>query len=174
MGQSTKLTDEREVLPKTYPSLPRGISQNGLATMVEGDWSVDTPTVERIDLFTLRVVVYAPGAAERRWITEELAGLRWTPYFASSLAAAFEALDDEIGRRVIVIDYESLSKEELVELRTLRSRVPTGTFIALGTVREHLRAPLRVTHVLPRPFGSEKLRDIVDDLDLHRDTIRLR
>lgn len=143
--------------------------------MVEGpEIGSERPSSERIDLFTLRVIVYAPGAAERRWIAEELSGLRWIPHFASSLADAFAALDEEIGRRVIVIDYESLSKEELVELRGLRSRVPTGTFIALGTVREHLRAPLRVTHVLPRPFGSETLRDIVDDLDLHRDTIRLR
>jgi hypothetical protein len=135
--------------------------------------SVEASSVERIDLFTLRLIVYAPGAAERRWITEELSGLVCVPHFAVSLQAAFEALEAEVRRRVIVIDYESLSKEELVELRGLRKRVPTGTLILLGHVREHLRAPLRATHVLPRPLGSEALRDIVDDLDHTRDTREL-
>lgn len=143
--------------------------------VVEGpDFGSDTSSVERIDLFSLRLIVYAPNAPDRRWITEELAGLLCVPHFVPSLGAAFEALANEPRRRVIVIDYESLSKEELVELRALRNWVSTGTFIALGHVREHLRAPLRITHVLPRPFGSEALRNIVDELDGQRDTVKLR
>jgi len=135
--------------------------------------SIETPhaaSVERIDLFTLRLITYAPRASVQRWIAEELAGLRCVPYFTPSLHAAFEALAEEYRRRVIIIDYDSLSKEDLVELRTLRKRVSSGTFIALGQVREHLRAPLRVTHVLARPLGSERLRELVDELDRQRDT----
>jgi hypothetical protein len=146
--------------------------------MVEGPdgfvTTPDAPNVERIDLFTLRLITYAPGRAEQRWINEELHGMRCTPFFAPSLAAAFEALVEEFRRRVILIDYDALTKEQLVELRSLRKRFPTGTFIALGNIREHLRAPLRVTHVLPRPLGSEALRDIVDGLERHRDTVELR
>ena len=144
--------------------------------MVEGpdfDFGNDTSSVERIDLFSLRLIVYAPNAADRKWINEELAGLLCVPHFVPSLGAAFEALANEPRRRVIVIDYESLSKDERIELRALRNWVSTGTFIALGHVREHLRAPLRITHVLARPFGSESLRDIIDDLDHQRDTIKL-
>jgi len=137
--------------------------------------TTDAPPVERIDLFALRIITYAPGAAEQRWITEELRGLPCTPHFAPTLRAAFEALGEEYRRRVILIDYDALSKEELVELRALRQRQSTGTFIALGNIREHHRAPLRVTHVLPRPLGSEALRDIVDELsDRRRDTVNLR
>ncbi|HEX5059585.1 MAG TPA: hypothetical protein VFV99_09510 [Kofleriaceae bacterium] len=130
-------------------------------------------SVERLDLFTLRLVTYAPGESAQRWITEELNSLPCVPYFAASLRAAFEALAEEFRRRVIIVDYDALSKDELVELRMLRSRNTSGTFIALGNVREHLRAPLRVTHVLPRPFGSEVLRNIVDELERQRDTQEL-
>jgi hypothetical protein len=143
--------------------------------MIEGpDFGPDTSSVERIDLFSLRLIIYAPNAGDRRWITEELAGLMCVPFFVDSLGAAFEALANEPRRRVIVIDYESLSKDDRIELRALRNWVSTGTFIALGNVREHLRAPLRITHVIARPFGSEALRGIVDELDGQRDTIRLR
>ena len=144
--------------------------------MIEGpdfDFGGDTSSVERIDLFSLRLIVYAPNAADRRWISEELAGLMVVPHFVDTLGAAFEALANEPRRRVILIDYESLSKDDRIELRALRQWVSTGTFIALGNVREHLRAPLRITHVLPRPLGSETLRGIIDDLDRQRDTIKL-
>jgi hypothetical protein len=130
-------------------------------------------SVERLDLFTLRLITYAPSASAQRWITEELNSLPCIPYFATSLRVAFEALAEEYRRRVIIVDYDALSKDELVELRMLRSRNTSGTFIALGNVREHLRAPLRVTHVLPRPFGSEVLRNIVDELERQRDTQEL-
>ena len=136
--------------------------------------SVDTPSVaERIDLFTLRVVIYAPQEPAQRWIAAELANLSCVPFFTASLPAAFEALREEIRRRVLIIDIDALSKEELVELRTLRKQLPSGTFIALGQVREHVRAPLRITHVLARPLGSEALRVIVDELDRQRDTVKL-
>jgi len=131
-------------------------------------------SVERIDLFTLRLIAYAPAATQQRWIAEEVSGLRCEPYFATSLRAAFDALAEEYRRRVFIIDYDALTKEELVALRALRNRVPGGTFIALGNVREHLRAPLRVTHVLPRPLGSEVLRDIIDELARVRETVDLR
>jgi len=130
-------------------------------------------SVERLDLFTLRLITYAPGASTQRWITEELNSLPCMPYFASSLRAAFEALAEEFRRKVFIVDYDVLSKDELVELRMLRTRNASGTLIALGNVREHLRAPLRMTHVLPRPFGSEALRNIIDELDRQRDTQEL-
>ena len=130
-------------------------------------------SVDGIDLFTLRLITYAAAPAVQRWITEELNSLPCAPHFTTSLAAAFAALADEVRRRVIVIDYDALSKEQLVELRGLRKRHPAGTFIALGQVREHVRAALRITHVLPRPLGSEALRVIVAELDGQRDTLEL-
>ena len=129
--------------------------------------------VERIDLLTPRLITYAPSKAVQSWIAEELSGIPCAPYFAASLRAAFEALNEEVRRRVIIVDYDALSKEDLVELRGLRKRVPSGTFIALGEVREHLRAALRITHALPRPLGSETLRILVDELDWQRDTVEL-
>lgn len=135
----------------------------------------DAPqSVERIDLFTLRLITYAPRASVQRWITEELSALPCVPHFATSLRGAFEALAEEFRRRVLIVDYDTLTKEELVELRTFRTRNQSGTFIALGNVREHLRAPLRITHVLPRPLGSEALRNIVDELECQRDTQEIR
>jgi hypothetical protein len=130
-------------------------------------------TVDRIDLFTLRLVTYAPRAAVQRWIIEDVHSLSCAPYFTPSLRAAFDALSDEVRRRVLIVDYDALSKEEIVEIRTLRNLVPGGTFILLGQVREHVRAALRATHVLPRPLGSEGLRVIIDGLDRQRDTVKL-
>jgi hypothetical protein len=157
-------------------SLFFGRRREGIESMIEGPdvtTAIDAQTVERIDLFALRIITYTPGVHEQRWVTEELRGLPCTATFVTSLRGAFEALAEEFRRRVILIDYDALSKEELVELRALRKRMPAGTFIALGNVREHLRAPLRLTHVLPRPLGSEALREIVDALDRHRDTREL-
>jgi hypothetical protein len=74
---------------------------------------------------------------------------------------------------VLIIDFDALSKEELVELRALRKHMPGGTLIVLGEIREQVRAALRVTHVLPRPLGSEALRVIVDGLDRQHDTVEL-
>jgi hypothetical protein len=130
-------------------------------------------TVERVDLFTLRLITYAPAPAVQRWINEELSSLACVPCFTTSLVATFAALADEVRRRVMIIDYDALSKDQLVELRGLRKRHPAGTFIALGQVREHVRAALRITHVLPRPLGSEALRVIVAELDSQRDTLEL-
>jgi hypothetical protein len=133
---------------------------------------IDAPR-ERIDLFSLRLIIYAPREAAQRWITEELTGLPCTAYFAPSLRDAFDAIAEEYRRRVMVIDVDWLSKEELLDLRTLRKRGATGTFIGLGQVRDNLRTALRVTHVLPRPLGSEALRVIVAELDQQRDTVEL-
>jgi len=129
--------------------------------------------VERIDLFALRLVTYASREQVRRWIAEDVNSLPCMPYFATSLHEAFDAVREETGRRVLIIDYDDLSKEELIDLRALRKQLLSGTFIVLGHVREHVRAALRVTHVLPRPLGSEALRVIVDELDRQRDTVEL-
>ncbi|HEY5926777.1 MAG TPA: hypothetical protein VIV11_34055 [Kofleriaceae bacterium] len=117
-------------------------------------------------------MTYAPNERVQRWIAEEVKDLACVPYFAGSLREAFDALGEEVLRRVLILDYEALSKEELVELRALRKRVANGTFIVLGQVREHVRAAIRVTHVLARPLGSEALRVIVDELDRQRDTLK--
>ena len=84
--------------------------------MVEGRNipSIEAQNVERIDLLTLRLITYTPRAGVQRWITEELAGMSCALHFASSLHAAFEALGEEFRRRVIIVDYDALSKEELV------------------------------------------------------------
>jgi len=141
--------------------------------VVTGIEAAHSATVESVDLLTLRLITYAPSEAVRAWITEELSGIPCAPHFATSLRAAFDAFGEPVPRRVIIIDYDALSKEDLVELRGLRKRVPSGTFIALGEVREHLRAALRITHALPRPLGSESLRILVDELDWQRETIEL-
>ncbi|HUS28223.1 MAG TPA: hypothetical protein VMZ53_06935 [Kofleriaceae bacterium] len=145
--------------------------------MIEGTdpfFTVELTPVPRADLFSLRVVTFAPRAADQRWITEELEGTRAIPYFVPTLRSVFDAIADEVGHRVIVIAYDALSREDIVDLRAHRARARGGTFIALGNIREHLRAPLRVTHVLPRPLGSEVLRGIIDGLDRQRDTAEIR
>lgn len=143
--------------------------------MIEGPRVRDSSPllVAGVELFAPRLITYAQSPSLQRWIQQELQGLRCVPYFTTSLRAAFEALGEEVRRRVLIVDYDALTKEELVELRALRKRFQSGTFIALGEVREHLRAPLRVTHVLERPLGSEALRVLVDELENQRDTAEI-
>jgi hypothetical protein len=131
------------------------------------------PSVPAVDLATVRLVGYVPTQGTQRWIDEEIKDLSCTVHLASSIAATFQTLRETVMRRALIIDIDALSSAELVELRILRKGLTSGVFIALGRVRQQLRASLRITHAITSPFGSEALRFIVSELERRRDTLEL-
>lgn len=131
------------------------------------------PSVPGVDLATVRLVGYVPTQGTQRWIDAEIRDLSCTIHLASSIAATFQVLRETVTRRALIIDLDALSSAELIELRILRKGLTGGVFIALGRVRQQLRASLRITHTITSPFGSEALRFIVSELERRRDTHEL-
>lgn len=164
-------------IPVSYPTHALGYPT--IADRMETGGTLDPgPTsssnsLPAVDLATVRLVGYVPTEGTRRWIEEEIDGLSCTLHLAPSVAATFQALRETVTRRALIIDVDALTSADLVELRILRKGLAGGTFIALGHVRQQLRASLRITHAIMIPFGSEALRFIVSELERRRDTIEL-
>ena len=116
--------------------------------------------------------MFATSETVRRWIEEELADIGCAFYFAVSIEDAFNALSEAAGQP-FAIDVDRLTPMEFQELQTLSDTGVARCFIALGNVTEVMNRKLRITHVVPRPFGSEKLRAIIAELD-KRDTSPIR
>ena len=107
--------------------------------------------------------MYASDERVRRWIEEEVADMDCAHYFAVSVADAYSALGEAPGQ-VIVVDVDSLAPQELVDLELIAGSELAHVFIALGKVTNRMRQAFRITHALPRPLGSEKLRAIIAGL----------
>jgi predicted ATPase len=108
--------------------------------------------------------VYATNETVRRWIEEELADIGCAFYFAVSIEDAFNALAEAQGQP-IAIDVDRLTPMEFQELQVLSDSQIARGFIALGNVTDVMNRKLRITHTVPRPFGSETLRAIIAELD---------
>ena len=122
-----------------------------------------------------RIVVCAPQAVVR-WVEEELAGTACVLSVATSCADAIAAVvaADPRSPAVLVVDIDMLSAQQRRELAALDDHGWFGTFVALGDVSPALEDALRITHVIPRPLGSETLRSICLALRDVRDTVRMQ
>ena len=107
--------------------------------------------------------MFATRETARRWIEEELDDIGCAFYFAVSVADAFSALSEASGQP-FAVDVDRLTPMEFQELQMLSDSGIARCFIALGNVTEVMDRKLRITHVVPRPFGSEKLRAIIAKL----------
>ena len=116
--------------------------------------------------------MYATNEDVRRWVEEELADIGCAFYFAVTIDDAISALSEASGQP-FAVDIERLTPMEFQDLQMLSDSRVARVFIALGNVTPVMRQKLRITHEVPRPFGSEKLRAIIAELE-KRDTSPIR
>lgn len=118
-----------------------------------------------VEVAVERIAVFAPADAAMRWIVEELAG---EPY----VLAPLPDIDDlkalvgnaEPDRPALVIaDFDSLSRDEMQDLRSIGRQQHAPAMIALGAVPPDVFWALDIEHEIPRPLGSESLRQAVSD-----------
>jgi len=100
-----------------------------------------------------------------RWIVEELAG---EPYLLSALPDIDELMavvsNDKPDRPALLIaDFDSLSRAEMQDLRSIGRQQYAPAMIALGAVPADVFWALDIEHEIPRPLGSESLRQAVSD-----------
>jgi DNA-binding NtrC family response regulator len=120
------------------------------------------------------VILCAADPAIRRWVSEELAGEACDVLETETVAELVAAVAASARRPVLILDVDALSATDLVELQPLRQQRRVAAAIGLGTVPRDVRAAVRITHVVPRPFGSEGLRVILSETDDERDTFELK
>jgi hypothetical protein len=120
-----------------------------------------------------RIVLCARDAAVRRWVVEELAGDPSPVMVAESVSEAVFAISEGGRNQLLIVDIDELGEPELLELQTVRGLGWSCPFVGLGQVSRQLRTSLRITHVVPRPFGSEALRVILSRVQIARDTVEL-
>jgi len=118
-----------------------------------------------VEVAVERIAVFAPADAAMRWIVEELEG---EPYVLAPLPdiAELTALvgNDTPDRPALLIaDFDSMSKDEMQALRTIGRQQRAPTMIALGAVPADVFWALDIEHEIPRPLGSETLRQAVSD-----------
>lgn len=112
-----------------------------------------------------RIAIFAPADSAMRWIVEELAG---EPYVLAPLPGIDELLalvrNDKPDRPdLLIADFDSLSRTQLQDLRTIGRQQYAPTMIALGVVPADVFWALDIEHEIPRPLGSESLRQAVCD-----------
>jgi hypothetical protein len=96
----------------------------------------------------LHAIVYAPTHAD--WVERELAGTPLTVEQARSIVDVIEALVGGPAPRpqYLIVEIESLSVGELLELHAIRELGWFGTMIGLGHVSLSLRKSLRIDRAL--------------------------
>lgn len=104
----------------------------------------------------VRALVLAPR--HEQWIERELVGTAMHARFARSVGEVVAALVDSAPPRpqMLIIDLESLSVGELLELHTVREQGWFGSVIAIGRVALSLRTSLQVERAIL--IGRGKLR----------------
>ena len=122
----------------------------------------------------VRAVVYAPVAIRAAWIDKELGAediilaRADTPRDVLALV-----MEDGLPRpQLLVLDFDSLSAAEVLELHALRERGWFGTILAIGKVHPALRKSLRIEQVLGT-LVDNALRGAVSDLGFDAKTRRL-
>jgi hypothetical protein len=109
----------------------------------------------------VRALVYAPRPERMEWIESELSRANAGRQVASGIAGIVAALVDDPAPRpqILVVDLDSLTAVEILELHAIRERGWTGTVVALGRVGPSLRRSLRVTRAIVAPFLAGSLTD---------------
>jgi hypothetical protein len=112
----------------------------------------------------VRALVYAPRPERMKWIEAELTRGNAALQVANHVAHLIATLVDEPAPRpqILVVDLDSLTPVEILELHVIRERGWTGTIVALGQVGPSLRRSLRVTRAIVAPFLACSLTDEVN------------
>ena len=112
---------------------------------------------------TIRLVVYVVDAERAQWVEEELANEPLTVQVARSVEQVVSALVDDPPPRaqILVLDVDSISPVDLLQLHQIRERGWFGAIVALGQVPAPLRSSLSIGHVLMPPLRKNSLRNTI-------------
>jgi hypothetical protein len=115
----------------------------------------------------VRAMILSPATERERWIESELSRARAMVQIGYSVRQIIMALCEDPPPRpqILVMDLDTLSPGELIQLHEIRERGWFGTVVALGQVPPALRKSLQIERVLCAPFVEDML---VDALDRHR------
>ena len=120
------------------------------------------------------MIALSAGSSSRSWIEAEVADLVGARVYVESVAELVAALGRGSASRhdLLVLDLDLM---QAADVRDLKAAIETkwwnGMIVGLGAPREIQRRYLEIERVIARPFGSEALRSIVENIDPdHRDT----
>ena len=113
----------------------------------------------------IRTLIFAHEQTRSTWIEGELsrAPISITIQVARKVRTVVSALvrDPEPRPQVLIIDVDSMSPGELLELHAIREEGWTGRLIGLGAVTPELIASLGVDHVFRPPLVRDSLLDCI-------------
>jgi hypothetical protein len=113
----------------------------------------------------IRTLIFASEPTRAAWIEGELtrAPISITIQVGRKVRTVVSALvrDPEPRPQVLIVDFDSMSPGELLELHTIRHEGWTGRLIGLGAVTPELVASLGVDHVFRPPLIRDSLLDCV-------------
>lgn len=123
-----------------------------------------------------RVIAFAPRVGTLRWIMEELDGEPYKVMGVRSIVELVAALKQAMppGHPIAIADFDTMTEADICELEDLRKANWGGVLIGLGHVERDVRLALRVSEVVMRPFGSERLRKSLSEADVDRTTQQIQ
>ncbi|HTL32784.1 MAG TPA: hypothetical protein VL326_06655 [Kofleriaceae bacterium] len=109
------------------------------------------------------VLVYAPRPATTRWINEELVGEDCKVVVVPSIAVLVSRLGER-SDQIAIVDFDTIDDAGIAAIAAIRYDAWKGPLVAIGRVEGPVRTLLRVTEILLRPLGSERLRKLIANL----------
>jgi len=118
-----------------------------------------------------RVIALCAGSYLRSWIEAEISDLVGSRVYVEAVGQVIAALGRGGASRheVLVLDLDMLQAAEVRDLQAgIEVRWWNGMIVGLGVARGLHRRYLDIERVIPRPFGSEALRAIIERADPDR------
>jgi hypothetical protein len=139
------------------------------------------PNVQRRDdggdepITTIRALVYVADEARAQWVDEELADEPITLQIARNVTQVISALVEDPPPRaqILILDIDSVSPVELLQLHQIRERGWFGAIVAIGQVPAPLRSSLSIAHVLVPPLRRHALRNTITRAGVALPTTRM-
>lgn len=171
------MSDRSNFPPRRSPSLVHGLSSPPRHDTEPDPPAPARPTHPRIQARgtrrdeilhpgdQIRTLIFAHEPARATWIEGELsrAPISITIQVARKVRTVVSALvrDPEPRPQVLIIDVDSMSPGELLELHAIREEGWTGRLIGLGAVTPELTASLGIDHIFRPPLIRDSLLDLV-------------
>jgi hypothetical protein len=121
-----------------------------------------------------RAIIYSPSKPRLSFLEGELQH-DTVLSVARSVASIVSALCDDPAPvpQILVIDIESVSPVELIELHAIRHRGWCGTIIALGHAPDELRRSLSIDRAFELPLACDVLREVITGIPFDAKTTRI-
>lgn len=110
-----------------------------------------TPGRPPLDDTQLRALIFAPERTRATWIESELSRAPVTIQVARRVRTVVAALikDPPPRPQLLIVDFDSISPAELLELHTVRHEGWDGRMIGIGAVPRELCRSLEIDRVIP-------------------------